>query len=193
MRSGELLRAADATIRVHGADVYGLLCALHPEAQADDVYAAWTIQVWRGLEAFRWECSLRTWVYAIARAASATARRGQARREKHEQLASESGALARAAAEARSTTPPYLKSDAHRALMSFRETLPEDDRLLLILRLDRNLDWKDVARVLGAADISSEADLVREAQRLRKRFQLLKGRLKDALRSAGLIDQTLEA
>jgi hypothetical protein len=63
-------------------------------------------------------------------------------------------------------------------LAQLRDELPIDDRSLLILRVDRTLSWRDIA--LAFADhpeALSEAELEREVGRLRKRFQLIKGRL----------------
>jgi RNA polymerase sigma-70 factor (ECF subfamily) len=59
--------------------------------------------------------------------------------------------------------------------------LPEMDRMLLILRVDRELSWRDLARVvLGGSP--TPVELEREAVRLRKRFQLVKERLRAGLR-----------
>jgi RNA polymerase sigma-70 factor (ECF subfamily) len=57
-----------------------------------------------------------------------------------------------------------------------------------VLRLDRGLEWKELARVmLGAEAGLDEEVLRREAQRLRKRYQLLKEKLVEAGRRHGLV------
>jgi RNA polymerase sigma-70 factor (ECF subfamily) len=68
-----------------------------------------------------------------------------------------------------------------------REALAPEDRVLLVLRVDRELAWADIARVtLG--DVEPErAALAKETVRLRKRFQLLKQHLRARARAAGLI------
>jgi RNA polymerase sigma-70 factor, ECF subfamily len=48
--------------------------------------------------------------------------------------------------------------------------------MLLGLRLDRQMGWTDIARVLGTGD---EATLTRDAATLRKRYERLKDRLRE--------------
>jgi RNA polymerase sigma-70 factor (ECF subfamily) len=68
--------------------------------------------------------------------------------------------------------------DRQRKLAALRDALPIDDRTLLILRVDRNLSWYDVALAFAETpEDLSEQDRKREAARLRKRFQLIKQRL----------------
>lgn len=58
-----------------------------------------------------------------------------------------------------------------------------------MLRVDRQLAWTDLARVLHEDDdaaLEGKA-LEREAARLRKRFQLVKERLYEMGRRAGLV------
>ena len=50
--------------------------------------------------------------------------------------------------------------------------------MLLGLRLDRQMAWTEIARILG----SEEDSLAREAAALRKRFERLKIRLRELLR-----------
>jgi RNA polymerase sigma-70 factor (ECF subfamily) len=61
-----------------------------------------------------------------------------------------------------------------------------------VLRVDRQLAWTDLARVLLHGDDTStltEDVLRREAARLRKRFQILKEQLYEMGRREGLIVQ----
>ncbi len=75
----------------------------------------------------------------------------------------------------RTETRPYLRTEAKSKLEELRDALAPDDRMLLVLRLDKGLEWKDVARVMLGDDADGgAAALTREAQRLRKRFQLVK-------------------
>jgi RNA polymerase sigma-70 factor (ECF subfamily) len=56
----------------------------------------------------------------------------------------------------------------------------------LVLRVDRSLEWKEIARVTLGSESPDAADLVREADRLKKRFQLLKEELRRRAHDAGL-------
>jgi RNA polymerase sigma-70 factor (ECF subfamily) len=61
-----------------------------------------------------------------------------------------------------------------------------------VLRVDRGLEWIEVARVMlgeGAPD-ASDTELTRETVRLRKRFQLLKAELRKRAKAAGLTEET---
>jgi RNA polymerase sigma-70 factor (ECF subfamily) len=63
--------------------------------------------------------------------------------------------------------------------------------MLLVLRVDRRLDWNELARVLGEAGHDACVDpvsLARESARLRKRFQLVKNKLRELARREGLLD-----
>jgi RNA polymerase sigma-70 factor (ECF subfamily) len=73
-----------------------------------------------------------------------------------------------------------------------REQLEPDDQMLLILRVDRQLEWRDLALVMSTRDHCptarlDDAALDREAARLRKRFERVKAELKDLAQEAGLL------
>jgi RNA polymerase sigma-70 factor (ECF subfamily) len=62
--------------------------------------------------------------------------------------------------------------------------------MLLILRVDRRLDWTEIARVLLETPEHLPPDaaaLKREAARLRKRFQIVKDRLRERVEREGLL------
>jgi RNA polymerase sigma-70 factor (ECF subfamily) len=63
-----------------------------------------------------------------------------------------------------------------------REQLDPEEHELLLLRLDRGLAWKDIARILGGDD-----DVDARASALRKRFERAKQRLKKLAIEHGLI------
>jgi RNA polymerase sigma-70 factor (ECF subfamily) len=64
--------------------------------------------------------------------------------------------------------------------------LEEDDRALLVLRVDRGMGWNDIARIHSADDVSSET-VARVGARLRKRFQLVKEEIRARAQEAGLL------
>jgi RNA polymerase sigma-70 factor (ECF subfamily) len=69
--------------------------------------------------------------------------------------------------------------------------LPQEDQELLMLRVDRDLPWDALAEVLrGDDEIPLTPDVrKREAARLRKRFQLIKDRLREMARREGLLGE----
>jgi RNA polymerase sigma-70 factor (ECF subfamily) len=85
----------------------------------------------------------------------------------------------------RTRTLPHLRSEVKDAFARIREALDPDDRALLVLRVDRAMEWNDIARVLEP-DAEHEP-LTRVAARLRQRFQTVKDDIRARARAAGLI------
>ncbi len=184
LEHGELAEAAERAIAGYGPEVLGFLVRyLHDEEDARETFAQASADLWAGLPTFRGEASLRTWFYALARHAAAHLRRSPHRRPERRLPLSEAHALAE---RVRSATLPYLRTEAKSQLERIRAALEPDDRALLVLRLDRRMSWSDIARVLGGEE-PPPARARREA-RLRKRFQHLKGEIRERCRAAGILE-----
>jgi RNA polymerase sigma-70 factor (ECF subfamily) len=138
------------------------------------------------LPRFEWRSSARTWVYVIARRAAVDVLRAEGGRRRRNQPLSDSH-LAAIADHVRTTTLPLLKTERRSALARLRDELPPDDRTLLVLRVDRDLAWDDLARIFLGTESPADGELRRESARLRKRFQLVRGRLRERARAAGLL------
>ena len=187
----ELLRvrdfegAATGALRLYGPDVYGFLVNLTGgEPDAAEVFSQTAEDLWRGLASFRGHCTVRTWLYLLARHAAGRYRRSPWNRGAR----TGESKLDALVAEGRSRTSPWLRTDVKNKWRALRETLDPDDRVLLVLRVDRDLQWNEVARVMLGDEAPSDGDVAREAARLRKRFQLLKEDLKRRAKDAGLMD-----
>ena len=74
-------------------------------------------------------------------------------------------------------------SDRDRAAALFAEALDPDDRLLLILRLDREMSWNDIADVYADEREGDDGDRRRTAAKLRKRFERIKARVAELMRA----------
>ena len=186
---GAIDAATVATIRTYGTEILGFLRAQHPGdgGEADEVFSVWSERLFRGLAGFDWGSSLRTWAYTIARNASINFVRGRRVRARHEQGA-RSAEIVAVEQQVRTATPAFMRTEAKSKLAAIREALSPEDRMLLVLRVDRRLEWKDLARVMLGDEVEpTEAALLKESQRLRKRFQLLKDKLVEAGRRAGLV------
>src|SRR5262249_48750349 len=79
---GDFDTASTEAIRLYGPEVFGFLLVLHAgdEDVASDVFSTFCENLWKSLGRFAWECSLRTWAYAVARNASHAERRAARRR-----------------------------------------------------------------------------------------------------------------
>jgi RNA polymerase sigma-70 factor (ECF subfamily) len=176
--------AATMAVRAYGPEILGFLAALHRDPdEAADVFSQFCEDLWRGLPSFELRASFRTWLYVLARHASYRYFRRQTRRKKAVRLA-DCPELEQVAARVRTATMSFLRSQSRDRLTALRESLPPDDQALLILRVDKNLDWNDLARVFHPEETLQGKALEREAARLRKRYQLLKDRLRELVRAA---------
>jgi RNA polymerase sigma-70 factor (ECF subfamily) len=175
--AGEHARAATLALREYGPELYAFVAALH-RGDGDDVFGELSMDLWRGLPAFRWQSSLRTWCYTLARNASHRSRR-KIRRE-----VPIDDQVLELAAEVRTRTQSFLRTEVKSKFAALRATLPVEDQELLILRVDRGMAWNELALALSD---EPPADVAKEAARLRKRFQVLKERLLELGRREGLI------
>jgi RNA polymerase sigma-70 factor, ECF subfamily len=171
-------RAAEALLRGYGGELYSfLLGTLRGESDADEAFSMFCEQLWRGLEGFRGEGSYRTWAYQVARRAAYQVRRGDFRRSKRFNL--DGGEAAeRIAAEIRTTTAAFRRTDVKDKMRALRDELSDEDKELLVLRLDRDLEWQEIATILDE-----------DAANLRKRFERLKSKLKVMAKRAGLLPE----
>ncbi len=192
--SGDFVAAASETLRRYGPELLGFLLCFHRDHdEAGEAFSVFSERLWATLPGFRWECSLRTWCYHLARNAAVDLRRGELRRRRgHLGLSSAPEVLA-VARKTRTETLSIFRTEKRAALESLRDELSEQDRTLLVLRVDRDLGWREIALVLTEVPSAmDEAALVREAARLRKRFQLVKDRLRSRARERGLLPRGTE-
>ena len=182
-------RAASLTLARYGGELLAFVSArLHSVTDGEDVFAIFAEKLWLGLPQFEWRCSLRSWCYRLARnAANDYASLAHHRRERN--LTPEAHArLSQLVAHVRTDTRGYLKTPVKDRMQELRETLTPDDQMLLILRVDRNMAWRDLAIALGDDTATpSDADLEKEAARLRKRFERVKDQLRELARADGLL------
>lgn len=166
----------------YGAEILGYLAAiLRDDDAGQDAFQAMCEDILEGLPAFRGEASFRTWLYTVARHRALKVNR-QARRGAVP--LSQSPEVAHLVNVARSATAPYLRTETKASVRRLREQLTEEEQTLLILRVDRGMDWLDIARVFAE---SHEEDVGKLAARLRKRFQRTKERLQKLAQREGLL------
>ncbi|TMQ25868.1 MAG: sigma-70 family RNA polymerase sigma factor [Deltaproteobacteria bacterium] len=116
--------------------------------------------------------------------------RNEARRARRIVPLSASSEVTKVAERVRTTTLAHLKTANRQAISQLRDQLPPQDRMLLVLRVDRGLPWSDLARVFLDQPDPTAAELKREAARLRQRFHLIKEKLLKIGRDAGLVKET---
>jgi RNA polymerase sigma-70 factor (ECF subfamily) len=178
--AGDRRAAAACAIETYGPEVLGwLVAATHDAAAADDAFGAGCEDLWTSFDAFRWECSVRTWLYTLCRRALV---RQKTRAAERPGRRVELGSFD-AAEIARSRTVPWVRTEVKDVFARLRAALDEGERELLVLRVDRELPWEDVATILGEDGAPAVA-----SARLRKRFQNVKEKLRELARAEGLLE-----
>jgi RNA polymerase sigma-70 factor (ECF subfamily) len=150
---------------------------LRVEEDAADAFSQWSENVWTGLPSFRSEASLKTWGYRLAWNAAQNLR-NQAWNRRGQRLAT---GQASALAMSIRTRSVVVVERQRQALDELRAALSEEDRSLLVLRLDQQLSWSEVAEVLAGVGTPVEAAT------LMKRFERVKTRLGELARQRGLL------
>lgn len=164
-----------------------LLHRLGSPSEAGDVFSMFSEDLWRGLPKFEWRCSVRGYCFALARSAAVRFRL-QPHQRPERRLPLEDARLSSLVEEVRERTLTYLRTEAKTQMQALFAELPEDDRALLQLRLDQDLGFRELAMVLEYDGVvPPEADLTRAAARQRKRFQLLRERLRKRAHEVGMI------
>lgn len=172
------------TLDTFGDEIGGFLAARLLDAEhAGEAFSLFAEDVWRGLPGFRGEASLRTWLYVVARRAALRVVRERARARREVPL-SQAGVVDRLAQELRSATTRWRRTDARHRLHELRASLSEDDRELLVLRVDRGLAWEDIAAALELP-VGSDTERKRATAALRKRFERLKERIRELAAQGG--------
>jgi RNA polymerase sigma-70 factor, ECF subfamily len=193
LASGDSVGAATAAIEALGPEILGFLAAIvRGEEEAREVFAQFCEELWVGLPRFDWRTPLRTWAYTLARQAIERLRSDPHRDPARRVPLSQSPEVRALEQRAWTRTPMHLQSQVKSELTALRDALPEADRVLLVLRVDRGMSFSAIASItLGTIAAADEATLQREAARLRKRFQLVKEELRASARQRGLLGDTL--
>jgi len=175
-------------LKRYGPEILGVLAArLRSASDAADVFSLFAEDLWRGLPNFQWRCNLRAWAYRIALNAATRWAAGGARRPERN-VSIEQSSVLELAERVRSSTLVHLRTEVKSEVRRLREELPEFEQMLIILRVDKALEWPEIAAALAAEDLAAD-EVKREAARLRKRFQLVTEKLRELARERGILDR----
>ena len=186
--SGRMQDAATAVLAVYGDEILSFIHSrLRDRVDSDDAFAMFAEDLWSGLPSFGWRSSVRTWAYTLAR--NATIRQASTnnrRAARNIPLSCPSG-VADLVERVRQTTACYKRTAVKDHFRALREQLDLEDQTLLILRVDRNMSWRELAQTLSGTVDLDEASIERESARLRKAFERVKRELKRLSVAQGLI------
>lgn len=188
--AGDMRAVAERTLALYGRDIASFIVArLRSEDHGREVYAIFAEDLWASLAGFGFRCSMRCWAYILARNAANRYANGLKRRGHAVPISDLASRLPEP--DARPPTEPHRATEVKQRVRALRDRLAPEDRLLLLLHVDRQLPWSDIARVLSdGPTLLGGAELVRESARLRKRFERLKGELRALAVAEGLLPDT---
>lgn len=176
LAKSEIDRATEIAIRSYGPELVGWLRSILPtDDDAQDAFSRTSEEVWKSLAKFDGRCSVRTWCYTIARRAAVKIRSQP--RHAREVLVSTVPSVLGAVTHILDTTK-MAQARAVDVYAQIRAELSDEEQALLVLRVDRDLSWKEIAQVL-AEEAETDDDIQRRAAQLRKQFERVKARLKE--------------
>jgi RNA polymerase sigma-70 factor (ECF subfamily) len=178
--AGDVRGAVTAAIEGYGPELLGFLVVVVGDpTEGGDVFADTCVRIWKSLPGFRWESSLRTWVYVLARRACQAHRKERAKQRERQVPLSDVPEIDEMIRRVRTTTAARLShQEGTTRAERLRAKLDLDEQMLLTLRIDRELEWRAVASIMSDEPLDEPA-LVREAASLRKRFERVKAKLKE--------------
>lgn len=188
--AGDHDRGMTHLVEAYGAELLRFLSARLGDAEAaSEVYSDVVERLWRNLPRFQWRHGARGYCYAIARNAANNYATAAGRRPDRNLALSQAGASA-VVERVRTATMPFLRTEMKDRFRALRAQLSNEDQVLLTLRIDRGLEWRELALVMvfdGERELPSEGELTREAARLRQRFKSAKDKLKAFAVKEGLL------
>ncbi len=181
--------ATARAFEAYGSEILSYLIArLRSHGDGEEAFSMFAEDLCQALPAFEFRCSVRGYLYTLARnAGNRYATAPQNRRERNLPISAQAS-LSAVVERARSETALHKRTEVRDKLRALREQLPEEDQTLLILHVDRALPWSDIAMVMheSGTALAGEA-LARESARLRKRFERVKAELKSLAIEEGLL------
>jgi RNA polymerase sigma-70 factor (ECF subfamily) len=151
---------------------------LRDETGAAEVFSEFAENVWKGLPSFEFRCSVRAWAFAVARNATHRYLARDERRRRASVPLSQLPELAVRVEAVRASTLDHLRTTRRDRVSELRSQLGEEDQLILTLHIDQRMSFPEIAYVTLGDTSAPEARVRTETDRVRKRFQLIKARLR---------------
>ena len=175
-------RLAELIIERYGAGLLGFLVdRASSRSDAEEIWGRAAEKFARHAGSFAGRGSLRAWAYRVAKNALADFYGANGKR-------SFTG-LTGNPVEAPTPTekPPWLQTEVKQRVRELRAQLSDVDQDLLVLRIDRDFSWKEVAEYLNGGPFDNEEDLARAASNASSQFRHAKRRLKNLMEQDGLM------
>jgi RNA polymerase sigma-70 factor, ECF subfamily len=182
--------AATMALRLYHAEILSFLVwRLRSPSDGQEAFSMLIEGLWSGMPRFGWRCSLRSWMYVLARNAALRLQRAPHKRFELQLSDSVIERLSDVLDDVRTQTQLFRQTYAKNRVRQLRDSLSPEDQLLLVLRVDRGLSWADLALAIhGDAELDGE-HLKRESARLRQCFRRIKQELRRLAAEQGLSAQ----
>jgi hypothetical protein len=170
---GRIADAVSRVLDVFGPEIYGFVtAALLDSAAACHAYAAIAVAIQRDLPGFGWLCTLRTFLYFLAR------RELRQRRERGVDLV-----RPHASAIDRAWLCPSRHGRTGTFVAELQRRLGAEDRELLVLHVDRGLTWRQLA-CTSLGERAGERELAGESHRIQHRVLAVRTEIEELTRCA---------
>lgn len=181
--------ATTRAFETYGSEILSFLIArLRSQGDGEEAFSMFAEDLCQALPAFEFRCSVRGYLYTLARNAGNRYASAPHNRRERNLPVSAHASLSAVVERARSVTAPHKRTEVRDKVRALRERLSEEDQTLVILHIDRALPWNDIAVVMHESGTALTAEaLARESARLRKRFERVKAELKSMAIEEGLL------
>lgn len=180
--------AATLALQGYGNEILSFLSArLRSASDGQEAFSMFAEDLWNGLPSFAWRCSMRTWAYTLARNAASRYASAPHNRPQRNLTLSSPGRISELVERVRSATHIHQRTDIKDKFRALRERLEQDDQMLLILRIDRDMAWRDIAIAMSGDANLDDDGIAKESARLRKTFERVKAELKRMAEEEGLL------
>jgi len=163
-------------LRRHGAPLTNYLRRmLRESALAEDLAQEVFLRVYQARERYRPDARFTTWLYRIATNLALNAirdRKGEVPQAEGESAEDGSGA-ARLVDSRPNVEQQLMQSDRERLIRQAIEELPERQRAAVILHKYQDVDYQQIAKVLGVSESAVKSLLFRAYESLRTRLEPL--------------------
>jgi RNA polymerase sigma-70 factor (ECF subfamily) len=181
-------KAMQLMLEAYGGEILSFLHSrLKNPSDAQDAFSMFAEDAWTGLPGFGFRCSLRTWAYTVARNAAARLMASPERRPARNLTLSNVSEISALVERLRSETDAFQRTDVKDRFKALREQLSPDDQMLLVLRVDRGLSFRELSLAMSGNCELDDAEIAREAARLRKAFERVKAELRKLAEQAGIL------
>ncbi|NOY25087.1 MAG: sigma-70 family RNA polymerase sigma factor [Oligoflexia bacterium] len=182
LAAGETQAGVALAIDSYGPSLFGYLASRLSREVAEDAFQDLCEQILLAAPRFEGRCSFRVWAFHLARGVRCKVARDPYRRRGSRLSDSQLQGLVERSA--RTVTAEWRRTDRQVALLQACQALAEEDQAVLLLRIDQQMSWLDVARVIFGQS-QSQPELRRQAACLRKRFERTKDKLRTQLARPG--------